>query len=64
MNLHIPKMSCGGCAKTVTRAIQEADASASVVCNLSDRTVNIDTGLSDADVLSRLAAAGYPANPQ
>ena len=64
MNLHIPNMSCGGCVKTVTGAIQEADPSASVSCDLTDRTVRVETGVAAAEVLSRLSEAGYPATPR
>ena len=64
MNLHIPNMSCGGCVKTVTGAIHEADPSASVSCDLTDRTVRIETGVEAAAVLARLSEAGYPANPR
>jgi copper chaperone len=61
MNLHIPNMSCGGYVKTVTGAIQEADPSASVSCDLTDRTVLIETEVPAAAVLSRLSETGYPA---
>lgn len=64
MELYIPNMSCGGCARTVTRAIQEADPSAAVVCDLPTRTVHVETGADAGRVLARLQDAGYPATPR
>lgn len=64
MDLHIPDMSCGGCAKTITRTIQEADPSAQVTCDIPARTVRVETGADGAVLLARLKDAGYPATPR
>jgi copper chaperone len=61
MELRIENMTCGGCAKSVTRAIQSVDPHARVETDTANRTVKVET-TADAAVLQRvLEDAGYPA---
>lgn len=62
INLTIPDMSCGGCAKAVTNIIRSVDANAGVEINIAAKSVAV-SGIADSQaVLDALKAAGYPAN--
>jgi copper chaperone len=53
-------MTCGGCAHTVTKAIQSVDANANVVTDPPTRLVNIETSASQDQVVAALREAGFP----
>jgi copper chaperone len=57
----IPKMSCGGCVKTIVQAIKTLDANAVVEPNLASREVLLQSSAAPAELLAALARAGYPA---
>lgn len=61
MDLKIEGMICGGCARSVTKAIQSVDANARVEANPAARAVRIETTATQAAVLRVLEEAGYPA---
>ena len=63
MRLHVPNMSCGGCARSVTRAIQSVDANASIVIDQNRREVELTSDLPRDRFTSALAAAGFPEAP-
>lgn len=56
----IPDISCGGCAKAVTRIVERLDAQARVAVDLGTKRVEVETRASDADVRAALARGGYP----
>lgn len=59
MRFSVPKMSCGHCTSTIEKAVKEADASATITFDLSDRTVIVQ-GDMPADKLSDvITVAGY-----
>ena len=61
MELRIEGMTCGGCAKSVTKAIQSVDPNARIETNPAARTVKVET-TADTTALQRvLEEAGYPA---
>lgn len=60
---HIPKMSCGGCASTITDALKQEDRLATVHIDLTTRIVKIDSEKSEADITAALTGAGYPPAP-
>lgn len=61
MELRIENMTCGGCAKSVTKAIQSVDPTAKVETNPEGRTVKVET-IATAEALQEvLEEAGYPA---
>lgn len=62
MDLKIENMTCGGCAKSVTRAIQSVDPSARVETNPATRQVSVETTASKAELHQALQDAGYPAS--
>jgi len=54
-------MSCGHCVATIEKAVATVDAKASVNADLTDRTISIDTAVSDAALIDALKAGGYEA---
>ena len=60
MELRIESMTCGGCAKTVTKAIQSVDPDARIETNPAARLVQVETTASSAALQRVLAEAGYP----
>ncbi len=58
MRLHLPNMSCGGCVRSVTRAIQSADGNAAIVIDQNRHEVVLTSNLPRVCFASALAAAG------
>ena len=58
----IPNMACGGCARSVTKALQGVDANAKVEADLSAHKVSVESPADEAALRAALNAAGYPAN--
>lgn len=61
MRFRIENMTCGGCARSVTKAIQSIDPHAEVSANVEARLVDVDSRESAAGVVAVLSAAGFPA---
>jgi len=64
MQFHLDDMTCGGCARTVTKAIQLLDPDASVVTDPPARLVKVQTSASEAEVVAALGEAGFPPRAQ
>lgn len=60
----VPDMSCGHCVSAIEKAVRSLDVAATVRCDLGTKTVTVESAASRENVLSRLAAEGYPATPQ
>ena len=61
MELKIESMTCGGCAKSVTKAIQSVDSAAKIETNPAARAVKVETTATPSAILQVLEEAGYPA---
>ncbi|MFK0166486.1 heavy-metal-associated domain-containing protein [Rhizobium sp. NPDC090279] len=61
MELKIENMTCGGCARSVTKAIQSVDPDAKVEADPAARTVKVDTTAPGIALRRVLDEAGYPA---
>jgi len=61
MELRIEDMSCGGCARSVTKAIHSVDPAARVEANPAERKVTVETSAPQAAILHVLEEVGYPA---
>ena len=61
MELRIENMTCGGCAKSVTKAIQSVDPTARVETNPAARAVKVETTATAGAIQQVLEEAGYPA---
>jgi copper chaperone len=61
MKFRIDNMTCGGCARSVTRTIQKLDASAEVSIDVEGRLVEVRSGKAPGEVAQALEAVGFPA---
>lgn len=61
MQFHIKNMSCGGCVRSVTKAVQSVDPAATVTPDLTQRNVEVASDLPREVLEAALAKAGYPA---
>ena len=60
LSLKVSGMTCGGCIKAVTKAIQAQDASATVQADLGTQIVSLETTLSQAQASKLITDAGFP----
>ncbi|NNG21579.1 heavy-metal-associated domain-containing protein [Telluria aromaticivorans] len=58
--LQVEGMSCGGCARSVTKSVQAVDAGAKVEVDLASKKVRIDSQASLEMVKAAIGDAGYP----
>jgi copper chaperone len=56
----VPNMTCGGCAKSVTKALQSVDADAKIETDPPKHEVRVQTPASEAALRVVLSEAGYP----
>lgn len=61
MLFHIETMTCGGCARGVTKAIQSVDPAATVEADPPARRVRVASEKAPAAFLPALEAAGFAA---
>ncbi len=61
MQFHIENMTCGGCARSVTKAVQSLDATARVEADTATRKVEVTSSRTRSEIEAVLAEAGYPA---
>ncbi|MDO9638233.1 MAG: heavy-metal-associated domain-containing protein [Pseudotabrizicola sp.] len=59
MQFHIETMTCGGCARGVTKAIQTVDATAVVVADPPARRVEVTTTAARDQIVAALTEAGF-----
>ena len=64
MQFHLDDMTCGGCARTVTKTIQMIDPNASVVTDPPSRRVEVPTSASEGQIVAALREAGFPPRAQ
>lgn len=60
MEFHVENMTCGGCARGVTRVIQALDANAKVIADPPNRKVTVETTATQEQVAEALTEAGFP----
>ena len=59
IELKVPDMACGACAKAITEAIHQLDDQAAVTADTQTKEVKIETQVSESSVRNAIAAAGY-----
>ena len=59
MQFHIENMTCGGCVRGVTLAIQAVDPAAQVSANPATRKVDVVTSAQREQLATMLADAGF-----
>jgi copper chaperone len=57
--LKVPEMSCGHCKAAVEKAVAGIDATAGVDVDLANRTVSIQSTVTDAALIAALKEGGY-----
>ncbi len=60
MRFTVSGMTCGGCIKAVTRAIQSADPNAQVKVDIPTQSVELQTTLSASEAQNLIEDAGFP----
>jgi copper chaperone len=63
LTFHIPDMHCDGCVRSLTKAVQALDASASLTADLQTRTVSVTTSAAPAAVSTAFEDAGFDVTP-
>jgi copper chaperone len=58
--LFVTGITCGGCTKAVTRAIQMQDAKATVQVDLATQKVEIESKLDREVLITIVTNAGFP----
>jgi copper chaperone len=59
IKFNVQGMTCGGCARAVTNAVQQADPAASVDVDLAGKTVSVETSADPARLKAAIEDAGY-----
>jgi copper chaperone len=54
-------MTCGGCAGSVTRAVQHVDKNARVEVDLATKTVKVESTLPPLQIIDAITTAGFDA---
>lgn len=57
----VEKMTCGGCANRVTKAVLTVDSDAKVGVDLKRKLVRVESCVDAAVMVSAISNAGYPA---
>lgn len=60
MRFFVDNMTCGGCARGVTKAIQSVDAHAQVIADPPKRSVDVTTSAAREQIEQALILAGFP----
>lgn len=63
MRFHLEDMTCGGCARSVTKAIQRVDLNAKILADPPSRVVEVETTASSEQIELALTEAGFPPRP-
>jgi copper chaperone len=59
IELKVDGMTCEGCARSVTRAVQSVDPAATVAVDLAAKTVRVTTAQPRPVLAAAVEAAGY-----
>lgn len=60
MQFRIEDMTCGGCVRRVTKAVQSVDPDAVVDADVAGRQVRVSSTAPEAQIMAALEGAGYP----
>ena len=63
IKFNVQGMTCGGCARAVTNAVQQADPAASVDVDLASKTVSVKSSADPARLKAAIEEAGYAVRP-
>ena len=60
LSFYIPNMTCGGCAKSVTKALLSVDPQAGIEIDQPRHEVRVDSAANESAFRAALSEAGYP----
>lgn len=60
MQFHLDNMTCGGCARTVIKTIQDIDPHARIATDPPTRLVEVESTASPEQIVAALREAGFP----
>jgi len=60
MHFHVENMTCGGCVRGVTKAVQRVDPQAEVIADPPSRKLEVKTHASQQQIEEALREAGFP----
>lgn len=60
MKFRIENMTCGGCARSVTATIKDLDANANVNIDVASKLVEVETTLTEDQIVAALTEDGFP----
>ncbi|MGE8523067.1 MULTISPECIES: heavy-metal-associated domain-containing protein [unclassified Acinetobacter] len=60
MKFRIENMTCGGCARSVTATIKDLDENATVNIDVVSKLVEVDSTVSEAEIVAALTEDGFP----
>ncbi|MDM7459790.1 MAG: heavy-metal-associated domain-containing protein [Paracoccus sp. (in: a-proteobacteria)] len=63
MQFQIDNMACGGCARSVTKAIHSVDPQARIDIDLDLKRVTVESGADQSSIVTVLQDAGFPPRP-
>jgi len=64
MQFHLEDMTCGGCARGVTKAIKTVDPNAEIVTDPPTRRVEVKNSAPQDQIVKALREAGFPPSEQ
>lgn len=59
LTFHVPEMHCDGCIRSLTKALQSVDQSATLQADLNAHTVMTETTAKPEDVAAAFEDAGF-----
>ena len=59
LQLNVPNMACGSCAKTIANAVKKVDQNAKVEADPKTKRVDVETETSEAAIKQAINNAGY-----
>lgn len=54
-------MTCGGCARSITNAIESVDPTAKITTDVQQRLVTVETNAEESSIIEVIREAGYEA---
>ena len=63
IKFNVNGMTCGGCARAVTNAVQQVDPAAAVDVDLAAKTVSVESSADAGEVKAAIEEAGYTVAP-
>lgn len=60
LRFYTPNLTCGGCAKSVAKALLSVDPQARIEADPPTREGRVDSALDESAFLAVLSEAGYP----